>query len=61
MTTVATKIKRCAGLVDTKDVSERENDFLKSVMERTEKGLYPERLSIAQRRWLEDIFDQHYA
>lgn len=53
-------IKKCAGLVDTRDVTDWENRFLKSVMERTENGNRPDRLSEAQLESLQRIHDKHF-
>lgn len=53
-------LQRCAGLIDTTDVSERENGFLKSVWERSEQGKRPDKLSGPQLEWLTDIHEKHF-
>ncbi len=61
MTALTTKIARVKSLIDSRDVTEIENDFLKSVVEITDDGKHPERLTLRQQRWVEDIWQQHYA
>ncbi len=53
-------VKKCAGLVDTRDVTDWENNFLKSVIARSEQGDRPDRLSEAQVETLEGIYEKHF-
>lgn len=54
-------LKKCAGLVGTRDVSEWEDQFLRSVLERTDDGNRPDRLSEKQIDVLQRIYDKHFA
>lgn len=54
-------LKKCAGLVETSDITNWENNFLKSVLERSEQGARPDRLSPAQVETLERIYDKNFA
>lgn len=60
MASTNTMVKRCAGLVDTTDVTDWQSRFLKSVIERSAQGDHPERLSAAQVETLEDIYSKHF-
>jgi hypothetical protein len=53
-------VKKCAGLVDTRDVTDWENRFLQSVIERSANGDHPERLTSAQVESLERIYEKHF-
>jgi hypothetical protein len=53
-------IKRCAGLIDTKDVNEWTNDFLRNIDERTRNGDDTTGLSEKQISNIERIFAQHF-
>lgn len=53
-------LQKCAGLVDTKDVTEWENGFLKSVLERSQQGQRPDRLTEKQVETLERIHSKHF-
>jgi len=61
MASINTMIKKCAGLVDTRDVSEWENQFLKSVLERSQQGERPSLLTSPQVEKLEQIYEKHFA
>lgn len=54
-------IKKCAGLVDTRDVTPWENQFLQSVIERSENGDRPDLLSERQLESLARIYNKHFA
>lgn len=60
MTTLNTMVKRCAGLVDTRDVSEWENSFLKSVLEKTRNGDDTRPLTDRQIDVLERLHNKHF-
>ncbi len=61
MASTNTMLKQCAGLVDTKDVTDWQNGFLKSVLERSENGSRPDLLSEKQLEVLESIHRRHFA
>lgn len=61
MTTINTMVKRCSGLIDTSDVSEWENDFLQSIVEKTDDGDDTTSLTERQITVLERIFSKHFA
>ena len=61
MASTNTMLKQCAGLVDTKDVTDWQNGFLKSVLERSENGSRPDLLSEKQLEVLESIHSRHFA
>ncbi len=61
MTSTNNMLKKCAGLVDTTDVTDWENKFLQSVWTRSEHGSRPDRLSAAQVETLETIHEKHFA
>lgn len=52
-------LRQTAGLIDTKDVSEWENDFLKSVWEKSKEGERPDLLSPRQVEVLEKVWHKH--
>lgn len=60
MASLNTMVKRVAGLVDTKDVNEWENTFIKSVLSKTRNGDDTSLLSEKQVDVLERIFDKHF-
>ena len=53
-------LKKLSGLVDTKDLSARENDFIKSVLARTDDGAHTMGLSPRQVEWIEDLHAKHF-
>ena len=61
MASINTMVKRCAGLIDTKDVSEWENSFLVSIQEKTKDGNDTRYLTEKQIDVLEKIFSKHFA
>lgn len=61
MASTNTMLKQCAGLVDTKDVTDWQNSFLKSVLERSQNGSRPDLLSEKQLEVLESIHSRHFA
>lgn len=61
MASLNTMVKRCAGLIDTKDVSQWESDFLSNVVERTRNGDNTTSLTDRQIEVLEQIFNKHFA
>ena len=54
-------VKKCAGLIDTKDITDWENDFLKNVVEVSESGDRPDKLSPGRVESLERIYNKHFA
>lgn len=61
MASLNTMVRRCAGLIDTKDVSDWENQFLKSIVEKTRGGDNTTSLTEKQVDVLERIFNKHFA
>jgi hypothetical protein len=58
---VRTMLLQIAGLVDTKDVSDWENGFLKSVLRISEDGARSSRLTEKQIERLEEVWRKHFA
>ena len=56
-----TMVRKCAGLVDTTDVSDWENQFLKSVVEKTGEGNNTTSLTEKQISVLERIYGKNFA
>lgn len=61
MTALNTMVKKCAGLIDTRDVSEWESNFLRSIAERTRDGDDTRSLTEKQIDTLTEIYERHYA
>lgn len=61
MASLNTMVKKCAGLVDTTDVSDWENQFLKSVVEKTGEGRDTTSLTEKQVDVLERIYGKNFA
>lgn len=61
MASLNTMVKRCAGLVGTKDVSDWEDDFLQSVLEKTRNGDNTSSLTEKQIDVLERIFHKNFS
>ena len=60
-TSLTTKVKRIAGLVGTKDVSDWEDDFIQSVLERTRNGYDTRPLTEKQIDVIDRIFRKNFA
>ena len=60
MVAINTMVKKTAGLIDTKDVNEWENAFLKSIQEKTKNGDDTSGLSEKQIEVLEGLHNKHY-
>lgn len=60
MASLNTMVKRCAGLVDTKDVSAWESDFLRSILEKTQQGDNTTSLTEKQIEVLERIHSKNF-
>lgn len=60
MASIGMMVKRCAGLVDTGDVNDWENDFLENVIERSDNGEDTTKLTSKQVEVLERIFKKHF-
>jgi hypothetical protein len=58
---VRTMLLQVAGLVDTKDVGDWENGFLKSVLKISEDGARSSRLTEKQIERLEEVWRKHFA
>lgn len=61
MISVNTMIKQLDGLIDTVDLSEWENGFVKSIVERTQCGRETRALTDKQLETLERIHGKHFA
>lgn len=61
MASLNTMVKQCAGLIDTKDVTDWENGFLKSVVATTKEGKDTSRLTEPQVNSLERIYGKHFS
>jgi hypothetical protein len=61
MASTNTKIKQINGLTDTKDLNDWENDFVKSIYERTGGGTTPAQLTDRQLENVEKIWKKHFA
>jgi hypothetical protein len=58
---VRTMLLQVAGLVDTTDVNDWENGFLKSVLRISEDGARSSRLTEKQIERLEEVWRKHFA
>lgn len=61
MTSTQTKIKQLLALVDTKDVSKWENEFIKNLKGYLPPGGMVEALSDKQLEKIEQIWSKHFA
>ena len=61
MTTLNTMVKRVSGLIDTKDLSDWEDSFIQSIVEKTKNGDNTTSLTEKQIDVLERIHNKHFA
>ena len=61
MTTLNTMVKRVAGLEDTTDVNDWENQFIKNIVRQTNDGDDTRSLTERQIERLEELFSKHFA
>lgn len=61
MTSLNTMVKRVAGLLDTKDLTDWENRFVASIYEQTKSGNNTTSLTEAQIDVLENLHDKHFS
>jgi hypothetical protein len=61
MASINNMVKKCAGLIDTRDVTDWENRFLKNVKQLTNDGDNTSSLSENQVGRLEEIYEKHFA
>jgi hypothetical protein len=61
MASLNTMVKKVAGLADTKDVSDWESDFIKSIFEKTRGGDDTTSLTEKQIDVLERLHRKHFA
>lgn len=54
-------VKKVAGLQDTRDLTDWENGFVKSLVERTKNGDNTTRLTEKQIDRLQELYDKHFA
>ena len=58
---LGTQVKQVMGLLDTKDLGQWENQFVRSIAERTSDGTRTELLSERQIECLGRIWQKHFA
>lgn len=61
MTTLNTQVKRVAGLLDTKDLNDFEQNFVASINRQTNEGNNTSSLTEKQIDVLERIFNRHFS
>lgn len=61
MRSINEMVRQVAGLIDTKDVSYWENEFINSVYQRSNKGSNTTVLSSRQVEIIEEIWKKHFA
>lgn len=61
MASLTTMVKQLNGLVDTKDVSDWENEFLTNIMQRTREGDNTTVLTDKQIECVERIHQKHFS
>jgi trehalose-6-phosphate synthase len=61
MASINTMVKQCMGLIDTRDVTDWENNFLKSIKQRTDEGNNTSSLTENQITVLERLYNKHFA
>ncbi|MDO8595671.1 MAG: hypothetical protein Q7R45_03510 [Sulfuricaulis sp.] len=61
LVSIGTKIKQLEGLLDTKDLSDWENEFLHSISVRTDCGRDTTGLTGKQIERLEELWSKHFA
>jgi hypothetical protein len=61
MKSLAQMIKQCSGLIGTKDATDWESDFLRSVVDRSGNGEYTPRITEKQAEVIERIYKKHFA
>ena len=61
MKSIGTMVKRIEGLVGTSDVTEWENNFIESVVEKTDCGNNTSRLTEKQLEVIQRIHNKHFA
>lgn len=60
MTTLNTMVRRVSGLLDTKDLSDFEEDFVQSIVQKTKNGDNTTSLTEKQIDVLTRIHDKHF-
>lgn len=58
---ISTMLRQLAGMVDTKDLSDWENEFLKNVLERSGDGARTSLLTEKQVERVEQLWKKHFA
>lgn len=61
MASINTQVKRVSGLLDTKDLSDWEQDFVSSITQQTNDGNNTSSLTDKQIECLERIHSKHFA
>ncbi len=60
MASITLMVKRCAGLIDTKDVTAWENQFLTDILAKTRQGDDTTGLTEKQVDRVQQIFNKHF-
>ncbi len=60
MASINTMVKRLAGLADTADVTDWENQFIKSILDKTSNGYNTTSITEKQLDVIERIHDKHF-
>ncbi len=61
MPSINTQVRRVSGLLDTKDLSDWEQDFVSSITQQTHNGNNTSSLTDKQIECLERIYGKHFA
>jgi hypothetical protein len=61
MTSINTQVKRVSGLLDTKDLSDWEDEFIQGITQQTNEGNNTASLTGKQIECLEQIYSKHFA
>ena len=57
---IGAQIKQLGGMVDTPDLNDRENGFVKNMVDRTGNGQNTTDLTERQVDWLADLYKKHF-
>ncbi len=61
MKSINSKIQQIGGLIDTDDVNNWENEFISSIVEKTQNGIVLTGLSDKQVEIIDRIYNKHFA
>ena len=60
MKTIGQKIMQIEGLLGTRDITPWQENFIRSIVQRTEGGKFTPRLSVKQVDTIERIYERHF-